>query len=79
MCSLLRCLGLLRAVRRLVGEVLRLSDPVRTQFQPLLCAWHDASGGEVGTIHTSLFYVPPLTPIIDICSRVCFATLANRA
>lgn len=27
--------------------MLRLSDPVRTQYQPLLCAWHDGSGGEV--------------------------------
>ncbi|CAL8464950.1 g4485 [Coccomyxa elongata] len=32
---------------RLVGELLRLSDPVRTQYQPLLCAWHDGGGGEV--------------------------------
>ncbi|KAK9917364.1 hypothetical protein WJX75_003552 [Coccomyxa subellipsoidea] len=32
---------------RLVGEMLRLSDPVRTQYQPLLCAWHDGSSGEV--------------------------------
>lgn len=35
-----------RASCRLVGELLRLSDPVRTQHHPLLCAWHDGAGGE---------------------------------
>lgn len=34
-------------VRRLVGELLRLTHPVRTQYQPSLGAWHDARGAEV--------------------------------
>ena len=30
-----------------MGELLRLTHPVRTQYQPSLCAWHDAKGAEV--------------------------------
>lgn len=30
-----------------MGELLRLTHPVRTQYQPSLCAWHDANGAEV--------------------------------
>ena len=30
-----------------MGELLRLTHPVRTQYQPRLCAWHDAKGAEV--------------------------------
>lgn len=32
---------------RLTGELLRLSDPVRTQWQPLLACWCDATGAVV--------------------------------
>ncbi|KAK9792689.1 hypothetical protein WJX73_001305 [Symbiochloris irregularis] len=34
-------------VGRLLGELLRLSDPVQTQYQALRCAWVDAEGAEV--------------------------------
>ncbi len=34
-------------LRRLAGELLRLSDPVRTQWQPLLVGWFDSAGAEV--------------------------------
>lgn len=40
-------------VCRLVGELLRLSDPVRVQYCPVLCAWHDGSGCEA--VGLSLF------------------------
>ena len=35
---------------RLVGELLRLTHPFRTQYQPSLGAWHDAKGGEVASM-----------------------------
>ena len=39
--------GTVRCARRLAGELLRLSDPVRTQWQPLLAGWYDNRGTEV--------------------------------
>ena len=33
-----------------MGELLRLTHPVRTQYQPSLGAWHDAKGAEVASM-----------------------------
>lgn len=33
-----------------MGELLRLTHPVRTQLQPSLGAWHDAKGAEVASM-----------------------------
>ena len=38
---------MLHCAGRLLGELLRLSDPIQTQHQALRCAWQDAGGAEV--------------------------------
>ena len=34
-------------LRVCLGELLRLSDPYSSQYQPLLCGWYDAAGEQI--------------------------------
>ena len=69
----------LRMPVRLLGELLRLTDPIHTQYQALQSAWQDAEGCEVVSLELldtvrSVLRPPGLAALNDLLgTRIAYA------
>ena len=69
------CTGLLC---RLIGELLRLSDPLHTQYMPHECTWTDAAGHELLGLPTLVALTASLEPPgLAVLDRLLVARCTN--